>query len=304
MHYLQILVLAATAAAGATPYEPCVYEVHDPRDDSKVLASSKNLNSTFVNRGVPWSSTHRDAIAEGKLSIKIIAVCHVNGDQNYHLFQTSQNTRIDVGSHLSQPAYVELSPVQRAHIHEGDTRSLRLDIRITNWIKGQSAIKAASFTKNDDSAALSLTNDPQKVLGDLKAEFYTRPPTKHLNHRFSSPVKAGNEFRFPATWNCIFKSEAQNIKYTLESSGSACLVQAENDWSVWRTMFLLERSGTKAFAPPAERPVHVNENLIFVKNDEDSVTHLSWSQNSLSYWMAVYTKAGNAPQTDGHAQII
>lgn len=297
---LLLLVLAATTAAVRGP---CHFTVNDLGAGEKAAFYFDNFNAQFIDLAIPDSPEVHEALASGRLSIEIEAVCILKGDNDFHFFEVSENTLMKVNSTLSSPVYNELSDLELKHIHCGDTRYLRLDIELTNWVKGESTFKIASISETRrHTRGFPYEFDPEQLYEGLHILLDVAMPYSYLMLRSEEIIEPGSVFSCPDNYRCIFNNRATNINYYLRTTGKACLVQYEPDHNLWRTVSVVENSdnGQDPSAEPtaagtevgaSAENVRIDGNLVFVEYYKDSITHLSWVQNQLRYWMVLFNKA-------------
>lgn len=275
-----------------------------PLDASKTLASTKILDTGYVNRAFSSSDVDEEDIAAGNLSINITAVCKIDGYNDYFIYRVSENVLLTVSTHLSSPVYTELSDLQQRHVHGRELRYLRVNILITNWTKGDSTFDTLSFSVHQEHNYVHRVIDPAKVADDMDVRFH-----EETNDRYSADFpNMDSYFSFPEAYFCIFKCKIPNIDL-LESTLPACLVHFEQDNGVWQPVCSVEHNDDwrvphakiAAVSPAVEssaansevesssgKKVRGDEKRVYVWGYEDSITLLRWIQNNKQYWMTVF----------------
>lgn len=307
MRWALLLVLVATAASR----DVCRYTVRLVGPDEKSEPTlARDLSTDIIDDQVRGYPDRQKALAEGLLSILVNAVCKINERHNHFIYQTSENTQLKVDSFVSNQVYTELKNGNQNYIHKGNTRYLHIDINITNWVVGESFLNVASFTRGFAPDTLMRKQDPHKVLDGLNLQFQAYAQ-QNIPYSDETP-KPGTPFGMPEKWNCIFSSEAEDLDYHLESSGTACLVRSKPLQDIWQTICLAENWGTCQYPSveptiPALENIGDGEMLVFTKLHEDTITRLSWVQNNLKYLMTVFSeREGNvvtAPERTGPRRI-
>lgn len=188
---MRCLLVPLALAVGAAAYRgPCFYSMTTDRSPGK--HTDYDLTTDAINS--IFRQDYRDVANTADVVIKIKASCKISDALNYHLYQVSENTRITVASTLSSPVYTELTKREKWIMPPGgETRYIRTDIEISNWIPGESTINTVLFCKHS-SSRVNVLADKGRVYHELGFDkFVTEysPPCRILDTglKFINPTK-------------------------------------------------------------------------------------------------------------------
>lgn len=275
MKYFLLLFLAATVAL----LLPCLYSFLEPGKEFEVAMESEVLNTHTIEKFLSHYPEYYDRIDSGQFTIRVKAVCKLNGDRDYYIYQVPKYTLMTANSYLHSMTQTAL---QHNLMHQKDF--LIVDFTISNYIPGISYFNTVALSKSLYSNSVHRVHGPQQMLDLLGIDFSTSCEAALSPENDTQSRKLG----LPKHCNCVFRNKAEGIKYFLESTGSAYLVQADPKKNDRKLVCSTDRSASCSdlFRPAPPGPL-AKEKRVYVDSKENSVTSIKWTQDELKYWVTV-----------------